>query len=129
MVIMRLDIEIWVKQALADVKTAENCFKAGDYYACAFFSQQSVEKIMKALFMLRFRKMPPKIHDLSKLSDLLKLPKYLGSIARDLTPESITTRYPDIAGGVPAELYDKNKAQRILASSMRLLKWLRERVK
>src|SRR3989338_5859406 len=129
MMIMRPDIENWVKQALADMKTAEDCLTAGNYYACAFFAQQSAEKMLKALFMLRFRKMPPKIHDLSKLSDLLKLPKDMGSIARDLTPESITTRYPDIAGGVPAELYDKNKAQRILASSMRLLKWLRERVK
>ncbi len=126
---MRLEITNWVKQAMADMKTAEDCLTAGNYYACAYFAQQSVEKMLKAFFMLRFKKMPPKIHDLSKLSDLLRLPKDLGSIARDLTPESITTRYPDIAGGVPAELYDKNKARRILTSSMRLLKWLRKRVR
>jgi HEPN domain-containing protein len=34
----------WFDQAKANLKTAKDCLKDGNYYACAFFSQQSAEK-------------------------------------------------------------------------------------
>jgi len=34
---MREEAEDWPKQSRADFKTAEDCFKDGNYYACAFF--------------------------------------------------------------------------------------------
>nr|QNO46337.1 hypothetical protein PABHDKJJ_00041 [Methanosarcinales archaeon ANME-2c ERB4] len=45
--IMRKEVrELW-KQAKRDLITAENCKNSKDYYACAFFCQQSVEKGFK----------------------------------------------------------------------------------
>lgn len=37
----------WLDQALADMKTAKDCLKDGNYYATAFFAQQAAEKALK----------------------------------------------------------------------------------
>lgn len=37
----------WFDQAEADMKTAKDCLKDGNYYATAFFSQQAAEKALK----------------------------------------------------------------------------------
>ncbi|GBC84563.1 hypothetical protein HRbin11_00994 [bacterium HR11] len=37
----------WLDQARADLKTARDCLKDGDYYASAFFAQQASEKALK----------------------------------------------------------------------------------
>jgi len=34
----------WLDQAGADIKTSGDCLKHGNYYASAFFAQQSAEK-------------------------------------------------------------------------------------
>lgn len=39
----------WFDQAQADLKTAGDCLRDGNYYASAFFSQQSAEKALKGL--------------------------------------------------------------------------------
>jgi HEPN domain-containing protein len=55
---MRKEIENWWKQAKRDLITAEHCKDSGDYYACAFFCQQSIEKGLKALFLLKNKTNP-----------------------------------------------------------------------
>ncbi|MFQ6124579.1 MAG: HEPN domain-containing protein, partial [Candidatus Heimdallarchaeota archaeon] len=37
----------WLDQAKADFKTAKDCLKDTNYYASAFFAQQSAEKALK----------------------------------------------------------------------------------
>jgi HEPN domain-containing protein len=37
----------WLDQAEADFKTARDCLEDGNYYASAFFAQQSAEKALK----------------------------------------------------------------------------------
>jgi HEPN domain-containing protein len=37
----------WVDQAEADLKTSRDCLKDGNYYASAFFAQQSAEKSLE----------------------------------------------------------------------------------
>lgn len=37
----------WLDQAEADLKTSKDCLSAGNYYASAFFAQQSAEKSLK----------------------------------------------------------------------------------
>ena len=45
--------ERWLDQARADLKTARDCLEDGNYYACAFFSQQSAEKALKGFLYSR----------------------------------------------------------------------------
>jgi HEPN domain-containing protein len=50
----------WVDQAEADLKTARDCLEDGNYYAPAFFGQQSAEKSLKGfLYSKGFRAKAP----------------------------------------------------------------------
>lgn len=123
---MREEAKRWLKQSKADMKTAEDCFKDENYYASAFFCQQAVEKALKALYIIRRKDFPPRTHNLLDLSLELSLPEEVLRVARNLTPEFIVSRYPDAAGGVPAELYDKEKTERILELTRRFFEWLKK---
>ena len=39
---MRIEIENWWKQALADLKSSKNCISSGDFFLSVFISQQAV---------------------------------------------------------------------------------------
>jgi len=41
----------WLDQAFADLKTARDCLKDGNFYATAFFAQQAAEKALKGFFL------------------------------------------------------------------------------
>jgi len=47
---------------------------------------------------------------------------------RDLNPEYLSTRYPDMAVGVPAELYDDQIADRHLKTAEEVVKWVRGQI-
>ena len=111
---MRQEANNWLMQGKADFKTANDCFEDGNYYASAFFCQQTIEKCLKGLYIVRKRSTPPKTHNLLELSLKLNIPEEFLSVVRELTPEFIITRYPDAIGGIPADLYDKEKSHRIL---------------
>lgn len=121
---MRREAEIWFKQSKADMKTANDCLNAGNYYAAAFFSQQAIEKALKAYFIIKREDVPPKTHNLLDLCLELEVPEEFLTTARELTPEFIITRYPNAAGGVPAELYDIKSSTEILRKTERFFKWI-----
>jgi len=98
---MRKEVKEWWKQAKRDLITAENCKNSKDYYACAFFCQQSVEKGLKALYIAKKRMFPCATHSLIHPSTEIDMPSEFRTFLRRLTPEFVTTRYPDVAYGTP----------------------------
>ena len=122
---MRKEVELWIRQSEADMKTAKDCLKDKNYYACAFFAEQCAEKALKAYYIFSKKEIAPKTHNLFELASSLSLTKELISIARKLTPEFIITRYPDAAGGIPAELYDENSAGDSLKNAEAIFKWVK----
>ena len=108
----------------ADFKTANDYLEDSNYYASAFFCQQTIEKCLKGLYIVRKRSTPPKTHNLLELSLKLNIPEEFLSVVRELTPEFIITRYPDAIGGIPADLYDKEKSQRILEITRGFFEWM-----
>lgn len=125
---MRVEARNWYKQAEADLKTARDCFNTGNYYASAFFSHQAIEKALKAYFLVKKKQSPLKTHNLLDLSRELEVPMEFLTIARELTPEFIITRYPDAAGGPPFELYDENNTKEILNKAERFFQWLKREI-
>ena len=109
---------------MADFKTANDCLEDGNYYASAFFCQQTIEKCLKGLYIVWKRSTPPKTHNLLELSLKLNIPEEFLSVVRELTPEFIITRYPDAIGGIPADLYDKEKSHRILEITREFFEWM-----
>ncbi len=57
-----------------------------------------------------------------------KVPKEFYDFLGSLTPEFITTRYPDVAGDAPYKLYHKEKVEIYLNKSSELIKWIKNQI-
>ena len=60
---------------------------------------------------------------------MVKIPREMFSGIRDLNPEYLITRYPDMAAGVPSEMYDKEIAARHKQTAQEVLKWVKNQIK
>ncbi|MBN2132364.1 MAG: HEPN domain-containing protein [Sedimentisphaerales bacterium] len=124
---MREEVRNWFKQAEADLRSAYNCREAGDYYMSVFASQQAAEKALKALSLFKLREYP-KGHSIIYLAQRVEVPESMMSGIRDLNPEYLSTRYPDMAAGIPAELYDDTISARHFKTAQEVLAWIREQM-
>ena len=105
---MREEIKNNWEQAKADLKTAENSLKSGDYYASVFWCQQSLEKALKA-YILLYKRESPFIHSLIKLGKIAQVPKKFETSLKTISPEYYATRYADATRDVPYKLYTKGE--------------------
>ena len=92
---MREEYLNWWKQAKADLETAEFNADGKRFEAAAFFSQQAVEKGLKALYIKKFGELL-KTHDLVLLGKKVGLPTELLELCKSITPAYIYTRHPDV---------------------------------
>lgn len=127
---MRKEVENWLNQAKRDLQTANNSFHSGDYYACVFWCQQTVEKGLKALYIYTFNKIPPKVHDLTLLCDAIEnLPENVRIIGEKLTPSYIFARYPDASNKIPADLYSMEQTKNFLKLTREAMLWIENKLK
>jgi len=129
---MRGEIKAWWEQALADMETAELTLKGGRYYASVFFSEQAVEKALKAL-VLRMTRNPQSpdmfSHSLIHLAKACHVPETFHGFLRMLTSEYVNTRYPSAAAAEPpTELYDEDRASKALSSAKDVIEWIKKRL-
>ena len=116
----------WVEQAEADFKTAVDCLKDENFYASAFFSQQSAEKAIKGyLYSKGFRALVT--HSVLEL--LEKSSEYEGvfqqflDYGRELDRHYIGSRYPNFyPSGAPYRYYTKEVASKCLNYAESILK-------
>lgn len=107
---MRNEIALkWLKQALHDLEMAEKNIAIGGYDVTAFLAHQSIEKLLKAIFIIRGRKVP-RTHHIDDLARELKLRKELIDSILELTVDYTFSRYPDVAERVPYEEYNEEIA-------------------
>jgi len=125
---MRPEVHNWFKQAEADLRSSRNSREAGDYYMSVFASQQAAEKSLKALNLFKLKEYP-KGHSIIYLAQRVEAPESMMSAIRDLNPEYMSTRYPDMAVGVPAELYDDKIAARHFKTAQEVVAWVREQMR
>jgi len=87
----------WLKQAEYDLETAKDMFKTGKYIYTVFMCHLSIEKALKGLYAKKFKKDPPKIHNLNYLCEKVQLNfnEDLQDFIDNLNDLSILTRYPD----------------------------------
>lgn len=114
---MRLEAERLLAQAGEDLVTAAVLLNGERQYAAAFFAHQAAEKALKALHIQRLLTLP-RFHD-------LQTPEDVREGARLLTPDYTLSRYPDVAGTVPAKLYGKPQATARVKAAKRILQWVK----
>lgn len=86
------EIGKWVEKAEKDLNTAKANLEIKEYEAASFFSHQAAEKALKALYILKFKKLW-KTHDLVGILVEIKGKKSLLGICEDLNRHYIETRY------------------------------------
>lgn len=119
---MEEEVKKWIEKANRDLFASEINFNERLYEVSAFLSHQAVEKGLKALYILKFKKLW-KVHDLEELSLTIKANKRIVKICKELNPHYIETRYP-----VETE-YTKEITENALKNAKEVLKWVEEKLK
>ena len=118
----------WMAQAKADFSTAKANLQVKKYYASVLFSQQAIEKALKALWMIEKKGDYPLIHDLHRLGKQLDVPDKFFEVLKELTSAYGESRYPDSTDIIPAKKFSRTDALKYIASTKELLKWIQERM-
>lgn len=91
------NIEYWINLAEKDITTAKNLYITKDYHWCLYIAHIALEKMLKAYFVFKEKKLPPKTHDLIKLSQnsgiVLEQNKII--LYHKINEFNIEARYPD----------------------------------
>lgn len=125
---MRPEAAACLTQSREDLITAQVNLDGERFYACVFFAHQAAEKALKALHVVNERSLAPRGHNLVDMARRLQAPESIMEDARELNPEYFTTRYPDAAVGVPAEMYSRASAVVHLDAARRILRWVESRL-
>lgn len=123
---MREEVRRLWFQAIEDLRTSEILLEVRRYYASVFFAEQAAEKALKALYVHLRSEPPPKTHNLVELLGTLGIEREdLVDAAMDLTPEYTVSRYPDVASGIPASLYNERMAREHLEKAKLIIDFCR----
>jgi len=63
----------WLSLAEYDLQTAQAMLDSGRYLYVIFMCQQSIEKILKAIYAYKKNEIPPRTHNLLYLIDVLEI--------------------------------------------------------
>jgi len=74
---MRVSPKRWWEYAERDLETARVLLRAQQWDAASLFAQQAVEKAFKALLVQASGELPPRVHDLIRLAELVRMPEEL----------------------------------------------------
>ena len=123
----------WLDQAKADFKTAKDCIEDENFYASAFFAQQSAEKALKGfLYAKGFRALiTHSVLDLLEAASTFKEPfKEFIDFGKELDKHYIGSRYPNFyPSGAPYKYYGKEVAEKCVYCAELILKEVKNSLK
>ena len=125
---MDLVIKNWIDLSKYDYVTAKAMLNSRRYLYVAFTCQQSIEKMLKAIFCTKKNETPPYTHNLIRMVDAAEVP--------DLTEETIEflnylnafyieSRYTEQIKQLNKSV-NSRKAREIYLKTGEILKWLKE---
>ena len=92
---MKEETRKWLEKAKGDLETATYNLKGNKLDASVFYSQQSVEKGLKAMQIEKLGKFT-KTHDLLTLAESINAPEGIKNKCTKIAPFYTLTRYPDV---------------------------------
>jgi len=125
---LQKSIKYWKDGSSKDLAAAESLFKKGFYPQSLFFCHLSLEKMLKALFMKRTKKVSPFIHDLRRLAELMKLDldKEKTEILDKIFTFNISARYAEEKLEFYKKYNNKKIATKYLKITKDLILWLKK---
>ena len=115
------EVREWMERAEKDLKRAKLLFDNKDYEGCAFHSHQAAEKALKALYILKFKRLW-KIHDLKLLAEKVEAPTNIVKIGDRLNPYYIEARH------LIKAIYTKQMGSRAIKNAKIVVEWVKERL-
>ena len=124
---LRQQIDYWLEGSKEDLDAAEALFNNRKFRQALFFVHLSVEKILKAHVLKNTRDMPPRIHDLLRLSNLsgLKISDFQRKVLSRFQFYCLEGRYPDFQPAPPSEKETQNE----LNEARSIHSWLANQLK
>lgn len=95
-------VRAWLDIAMEDLSVARDLLKSGRYVYCAFFCQQALEKLFKAMIIFETGQEPPYVHDLTVLAKTASVDTGDEEKLRILTLHYIKGRYNTDRKKLPA---------------------------
>ena len=113
----------WIEHSDYDLDTARAMQESGRYLYVAITCQQSLEKLLKAIY--EFRGTPiPRIHDLLRLSKIIEIDDKYVQMLKDLSYYYIASRYSERIKVLSADL-NETRSSYILGETEEIGKWLK----
>ncbi len=124
-------INNWLELARYDLETASAMLAGGRYLYVAFTCQQSIEKLLKALFVKKKGRTPPYTHNLLKLCEdagiMTELNENQLSFIEQLCSYYIQSRYTEELHRLSSML-TKDTTSLLYRETGELFSWLRQKI-
>jgi len=123
-------IRYWITVAEHDLQTAESMFGTKHYDWCLFLGHLVLEKILKAHYVEKEEKTPPKSHNLVYLAELVKINLSNEQIdfLEKVNDYNLEGRYPDYKYSF-YELCTEDYTKENFSKIKELYYWIREQLK
>lgn len=124
-------IKYWVELSEYDLTTAKAMLKTKRYLYVGFMCHQSIEKLLKAVFIKINSSTPPFTHSLIDLANKASIYEEFTSVQKDfldfMQPLNIQARYPTDKEKIFKTLNYK-KCEEIIKETKRLSKWIKTKL-
>ena len=124
-------IEYWVELAKYDMETAKVLMNNKKYLYFGFMCHQTIEKILKAVYVKKIKAMPPYIHGLKKIARESKIYDEFSEeqilLLATLEPLNIEGRYPTVKQEIYNSL-DKEVCEKLVKDTEELMIWIKNKL-
>lgn len=123
-------VEHWVERAEYDLGTAKAMLETARYLYVAYMSQQTVEKLLKAIIAQQNKENFP-IHNLIRLAEIAGIRNDLNNeqvaFLAELTPYSIEARYGNYKERL-SEIINEEQAKAVYVKTKEIFQWLYRKI-
>lgn len=119
----------WSNAAERDRLAAQHLLTTGDYEACAFFCQQAIEKLLKAIIVKQTNFRPPHIHSLRLLIERITeidIPSEIVETVASIDAYYVGSRYP--LDAVDPDKFVRPLAEAAVQSADKVFEWFLARI-
>lgn len=122
-------IKFWTDCTNDNLAAAKSMFKEGRWSLCMFMCQQTVEALLKGVYILIRRERPRYIHKLPMLLKLtgLKIPRSIDERILRIDAHYIKTRYKQERFN--PRIYNKSSAGRLIKDTEEVMQWFSKKLR
>jgi HEPN domain-containing protein len=124
-------VRYWLDLADYDLESAKVMHNGKRFLYVGFMCHQTIEKALKGLMAKDSERVPPKIHNLIKLSEMARIRDVMTDeqkdFLRELNPLNVESRYPEYKDKILQTLTPQLCAE-ILAKTEVFLCWIKQQL-